>query len=646
MARTNASRALAVAIGVAAATTILLLRHYRALPAAGALLLVVGLIVLAPVSRELSGRIFLLGLALLGWPFLLWQPLWTFDRTGATLAVAAAVVVYTVVRRRQSSKPVLPRVRVIDALVPVSAAAGVAALGPWLRARTPVDALATLLPGWDNSEHYDMWRMILLHGQTVDRLPNTADGAPWAYSTYPQGFHAVAATIADALWPGVAHDTGLSVVAYSRSMALVMILLVVVLTAGICRLAVATRHPMVSIPASALVSSALLLGPGGISLEYGFANFVLACGLLVGAVLVVLTMPRIHSSIELVALGGALIGIASNWGVLLVVAAPIAAAALLPLSRGHWSASPRQWLTTVAVGALTAMGVARPVAVVAVDPQPGLFTADGAISVPNLGTLVAVAAVVTALGAIMGMNARHRHDPMKVTFVRYALLSLGALAALMLVAVYIARLQLAANGRLGYYEWKLLTAGLILLTGLLATGLVVAASLHPDTLHIGVAGPARFSVAVGLAVAATQVFGYSGPTSRAHALTVANSPAELRAQWDAARGARVGAATELLAATRASVGARGFEVAYLAVPGPATMDPINAQQWFLALRATWTRDNNSDSRNLAMGQDSVAATAQVAAKWLTIHPHGTLVVAPEVAETVTRAVPSAATLSW
>ena len=304
-----------------------------------------------PTSSVLARRMLIAGSFAFGAAPLLWLwdlPVGTIWRVTLLMALGAGALTTLVLWSGRGDAGrrlhrLWPRLRPADALPVLAAGASAWVTSSWLRMATGPDALAVLIPGWDNSAHYDMAAMIRRHGVTVDRL---ADIPPehWKFAEYPQGFHSFVAAVMETIGSPAQSAPGLELVTYVRAQGWVMVLAATMLAAGLAALPWLRRRPMVALPIVAGVVTAFVLGPGGTAFTTGFPNFVVAAALAGCVPLLVVTMPRVVMPLHLAALGALLVGVAQGWLLLLVAAVPAAMALALPVRRRSWAASRAAWL--------------------------------------------------------------------------------------------------------------------------------------------------------------------------------------------------------------------------------------------------------------------------------------------------------------
>jgi hypothetical protein len=413
-----------------------------------------------PSSREASRRVFYVGCIALGWATLVWW--WPLPTTGVTrigLVVAAtlAVLVTMSVARPARLRSLVPRFRLTDTLVIAAGAFTAWMVAPLLVVMNGEQALRLLRLGWDYAAHFNMTEMIRRTGSLTE-LAVPGPFGTWAYSDYPKGFHAAAASIMDATVGTAISTHEAELVGFTHATALVAIASVTVVAAGLASLPQLRRRPLLAAPLVALVTLALTCGPGGGSLlHFGFPNFLLATALLACVPLVVIPMSRVGPVAPLLALSGILVGVAHNWALLLAVAFAGVVPVLLPLRRSRWPASVKGW---VALGFIVGATVAGGLAAWSTLTGSGVDAAvgekllidggfiGGSLSEILLPPLVAIIGCVT-LAVTARRIARGRGIAMRA----YAqvLFPLTGLALLASVAV----LHLTQSDGLGYYFYKL-----------------------------------------------------------------------------------------------------------------------------------------------------------------------------------------------
>src|SRR3954451_2971391 len=175
-------------------------------PSAGLLLLVI--LVAVPSSPYLSRRLALNGSLLLGWTPVLWWVDWpvTVNHGGVVLAFGTTALVVHGVRSNVGptvARRLVPTCRPADILIPLSGLAALLVVSRLAFAHSAPRVLTILLGGFDNAAHFGMFLMLRTQRATLDALGSAPDGSRWTYASYPQGFHAVVATVADLLAPRV-----------------------------------------------------------------------------------------------------------------------------------------------------------------------------------------------------------------------------------------------------------------------------------------------------------------------------------------------------------------------------------------------------------------------------------------------------------
>lgn len=606
--------------------SLLLLRHagvLRGLPALG--LLVVTLLA-TPSSRQLSRRILLVATIVLGWTPVLWWwhlPVGPLGRSGWLLAILPAALVGWVAAGhpiRARARRLLPQVKVIDSFPLFVAAGSVLLLHTWLWVTSGAKALALLLGGWDNVAHFDFVEVIRRHGATIDTLGASPDGTPWKGVDYPQGYHAVVATLMELLQSPRVGSLSAELAEYAKVSAMMLVVDAALVAAGICALPRLRRRPLLAAPLVALTASAFILGPGASGFGLGFGNFLLAAALVAAASSIAVTSARVISPLHVAALGGAVVGVAHGWILLLVLMLPACAVVLLPFRRRRWSGSRSAQIACVVIGLATVMSVWRAVRITSTLNLGTVLTIPGGASLGNVG--IAVATILTSLGVCLAITRRRVHQGTATRARWLAGVPLTGLA----VAAAIAAQQFSVSKTLSYYFWKFGAGVELACTAILAIAVAAVAPAASRQRR-----PARrwHSVLASgvLVLAATQLFGYIGPGMRSFPIAVlAPGAAVAVAAADAVGGratpinemstdlptVNLTAATRLLAATGAQARHPGSTVVYVGLrPLDVPADTLG-EQWFRALTQTWTQ------RTSFTGMEQPSVHAKTFAQMMTL----------------------------
>ncbi|HEY0814572.1 MAG TPA: hypothetical protein VGE11_14935 [Pseudonocardia sp.] len=597
---------------------------------AGVLVAIV-LILLVPTSRDVNRRILLAGCLLLGWTQVFWWwplPVGSLGRVTIGLALLAGGLgawVGVAEQPEQRARRLLPKLRAADAVVPATAVMGLAVLQPWLQAKTSTQTLGMLMGGWDNVAHFSMVHMIRRFGVTVDALPPPASGGTWQFASYPQGFHAAAAAVVELLIGPGDVDLGSELLAYTRTLALLVIAATVVLVAGFCALPALRRRPGFAAPVAAFVAAVILLGPGAQAVEGGIGNFAVACCLVVAVVLLTVPAERVVMPLTLGAIGGAVVGIATSWALLLVLALPALLVILLPLRRRRWRATAAQAATSIVlvlivVGCLlrTAVVLSR---VQAADP----LTINGGRVPVDVGLLVITTLAIAAACVLLLKGALRKGAPrggsrMRVGAVM-AVPACGIVAAGVLIAI-----QVEANGQVTYYGLKFMLGMEIVLLPLLVVPLLYLLDRYlPRRVPRRRATVAGVTSSLLMAVALTQVFGlsvsdYAGIGLGAEALGITNDVKQMQVL------AQPPSAADLVdRLTRTDVQIPPAGAFYIGFPSDGKVSTVLISQWFLAFTDTWTLDANSVASGTAVRD--LPRAAAVAERILDTRP-GAVVVVP------------------
>lgn len=615
--------------GAAAALTaaaVLLARSAHLLDGWPALAVLVVVLLALPTSRELSRRMLIMGTLTLGWvPLLWWMPAPGVGRASLLLAgvtAGLAAWVFSGPGRSARAGRLRPRVRAVDALPVGAGLAATFVVGPWLRPPSPDGALAMLMSGWDHSAHYDMVHMMRIHGAGIGTLGPAPLGDTWSYAQYPQGFHAVAATLMEIQAVDVG-PAGAEVLLYSQVLGLLTVICTTVLAAGISALPRMRRRPLVAAPVVVVAVGAFLLGPGARLLSDGFPNFALATVLLACVPLLVVPLDRIPLPLHLAAIGGALVGIAHGWALLLAMALPAVVVLLVPGRRSRFRATRAAWLVGVAVVVATGVGVAVAVVMVAGQPVTEVLVIQGAVSAPELRLLIGPPLLAGLVCLVLAWRVR-RHPvhrgPDALRVVAMAAVPLVGLAC----ALGIAALQLRAGFGLGYYFWKFAIAMAVVS---LVIGAVAAAWLLPTRWGL-MSRPVRAWAGAGVVtIAASQLYGLTVPTTALPAVGLGSPGMAVRSDLARVADAPSPVTTQLFAGVDARLAPDQRHV-FLVHPADVGANPVTAGQWYNALSGRWTDQSNEVLKLLFAPTGTPQEVAQVAAAVLAGHADTVVIVDP------------------
>jgi hypothetical protein len=618
---------LALASGAGAAALVAAARAAGLMPGPTVLVLTVAVGLAIPSSRLLARRILWHGAVVSGAVPVLWWwdlPLGAVGRSGLVLALGVGGLVAWLVWDgpggvRGRARLLLPDWKLVDLLPLVAAAATAWFTLAWLRVSSGAQALAALVTGWDHSAHYGMVRALRLFGATSGAVPAPA-GERWQFTAYPQGYHALVATVMEAMSGTAPGDQGAELVTYLHATCLTLLGAAVMVAAGLCALPRLRRRPAVATPVVGLAVAALVIGPGGESFGHGFVNFVVAAALTACVPLVVVTMPRVALPVPLAALCALLVAIAHDWALLLVMALPMAAVVLLPLGRARWRADRRTWWIGGAVVAATVAGLFAALRILLVNDVSEVLVMPGGVLGPEMGPLVVM--VTGALGLCLWGATR---SSTRVTW------SAVGPAVGLLAAAWLALLQMRAGGELSYYFWKLMIG--VELVSVVVLGVAVARWVRvprADRSRTALlrTGAASLIVAAGC----TQLFEVTDDGSEFFSLP---SP-------------KVAHAEAVLAAAAVAQEAGGPTVV-LTPQGEHALDPLSAQQWHLALTGRWTAEANALADDVLVNDAGGPQDLLLAAERVLSDPDVQVVAPPETAAVLREQLPThlaERVLSW
>ena len=236
------------------------------------------------------------------------------------------------------------------------------------------------------------------HGAVLSALGNAPDGSAWTYADYPQGFHALVATLSEMTMPTVRAGPDL-LVSYTQMTTAVVVLGVLLLTAALLSLPGVRARPVVAVPAVVFVWTAYLWEPGQKMIADGFANFWLGTVAVASALL--LALGRRGRVVEVAAVAGLVVAASQAWTPLVLLAAP---AVLVSLWRVYsHSARPVARFVPVVIWVLAAIICLRTVLMlVATVPVSKVVSITG----PIHGTSPLPTFVLTLAGAYLFISYR------------------------------------------------------------------------------------------------------------------------------------------------------------------------------------------------------------------------------------------------
>lgn len=601
----------AAAAGTVGVACVLVLRATGVFTGYAAVVLLALLVLAVPTSAVLSRRILLAVALAAGCAPLLWLVPLPTAGTGRTTVVAAllagGLAAWVALDPRARLRAIVPRVRVVD-LVPVAAGGAAAFLAsPWLTARSPAGSLALLQAGWDNSAHFSMTQMIRRLGHTYEGSGPGLDGESWKFVDYPQGVHALTASIVELMTSESTRSVGEEIVAFDRAVGLVMVMATVLVAAGICSMPRLRRRPGIALVATSVVLATVALGPGAVLVANGFYTYYLTVALCTAVLVLALTMPRVVMPLHLGALLAALVAVTYGWVLLLALALPAAALVLLPLRSARWRGTRRQHAVCLVLVVLALGAAARAASILGSLEADEVLVIDGGIpevSVP----LTLTASAVAVLACLLWQYSEHTRRWWGRRETWLAAVPVSGIV----VALAIAQLQWSQTGHLSYYFWKFAYG--VLLLGVTTAALALAHVLaHAVPAH-GLTPRrrrARIVLAVASAGVATQVFGAT-PVGVAPLPFLPSAPGiDVRA--DLLHRYRDPAPTlgQLVAAAELATSAGGHRHYTVLPAGLEDLHPISAAQWGFALSGTWTVEANAATSPLAGLDGTPAATVTV-----------------------------------
>ena len=608
-------------LGLVAATVVYGVLVLGLLPGPVVLVVLALLLVTVPTATGLSRRLAVNGSLLIGWTQVLWWVHWPLpvDHGAAIAAVAVGCTVPVLARRRRSpGVRLLPGLRTTDLLPPLGAVAAAVTMWSWAFAGSSRRALTMMLPGADNYAHFHMFATIRTHGAVTTSLPAAPDGGGWGFDEYPQGFHALAATLSELVQPHLGPGTAMPL-AYAHAVSLVVVLGVITLVAAIVSLPGVSTRPEVAIPAVTLTLTAYLWKPGQDVLADGFANFWLAAAAVATALLLGLAPSRRVSVPETAAVVGLVLLVAHAWAPTAVIAGPAALAVLSPWRHTLRRGGGRRLAVVLVVSVLGALGVLKAVVALLTQVDVGtLVTAIGGVHGAN--PLPPFVLLVVGLGVCSRaprVLRRHGEEDAagRLRWVALAILAGFGLGAVLLVA------QFDTIGTSSYYFLKFFIGyDLVLAAVVPALCAMLVAYIGPTSSRrwVGVVA------CVAITAAATQAFGRFPAGNAPLSTDGRDGTASVGRPFDAAR-----IADGILTAAASSTSSRSVTEDYVAIGPDRAAEAFYPDGWYHGVLASLTAHVRKRLDYFRVRVDTVEEAVPVVHKLLEKEPGVTVVVAPE-----------------
>lgn len=442
--------------------------------------------VLVPSAHSFSRRLALNGAIALGVLPVLWWAKWPqfgdIGHVATVLAALTGVVIYRIVRSPGLRRSLVPTLSRRD-LVPVGAAA---VLGwfflPFLKVHSGIGSIAQLTNGFgnDNVAHFNMYTMIRRNGVEGLAWALPPDKSAFAYTSYPQHFHALVAFVAE-LWQGpsigsVDVETGL----YGLGAAIVLSAAFIVAVAAITSAKPLKRHPGIALVVSAGALSVLFLGLGSDSLRFGFPGFLLAVIATIGTC--VLPMGRRTTGIlTLLATASLLVVVAHSWSLLTPLAGIGLVFASLRLPWARYRARPAAALPATlillwAIGGVVYAAVLVYLTIKSVGSAEFVLSIGVPFAVVSLTLPAAIVCVILAVSAswiarvplsrshIDGKRSSRWVVATNTSLIVAAVAGIASIETGVLIA-----LQLRESTELSYYQYKFIYGATMILAILLLT---------------------------------------------------------------------------------------------------------------------------------------------------------------------------------
>jgi hypothetical protein len=447
------------AASMATFVTIVAIRAVGGLTGWHYLVILALMMVLMPVGRNFSQRIILALVFLAGAaPFMWWftADLTYLDRGTTLFALTAACLVGAFARSailRLSFRRFLPHIHGVDTLPLAAAAASIWVVQNLLFTKSLESALLVLSRSWDFAPHFNMFHMIRSHGAVIPLLPSAPDGSQWSAASYPQGYHALLATLAEVVAGSEAGEVGQESVLFLRLVAVVTILGSVLVVAALTSLPVFRRSILVTLPFVSIAATAWIVGPGAIPVFGAFPNFALGVALCVAVIVIVQMRRLLQPLVSTSALVMAVTAVAHGWILLLFLCLP---SVLVYVAHVFWHRRELGWrtlglqLAILTVGTAGVLGAVWQLRKLSADD---VLTATGGIAQADAGVAV-LCLIANAFVALAFYSRRQvgQAEDRRGTLTSLHVLATPLFAAVLLIALAV--FQLTSPSGITYYFHK------------------------------------------------------------------------------------------------------------------------------------------------------------------------------------------------
>lgn len=580
--------AAAIVAGLLAFSITVLMRNTIGLTGWKTLVLTAMLLVLIPTTRSFSGRVLFSLTILAGASPLIW---WFYNsdipylnRGTFLISFAAGVFVGCCVYwflSKRALRDLLPTFKVVDAYPLLAGLVGIVVSQYFLLARNFDSAMSLMADKWDFAPHFNMFNMLRNHGSVIAQLPLAPDGSTWSAATYPQGFHAFMATLAELVTGTRVGNSVEEVILFSNLVGVVSVLTVVLVVSSLTALPVFRNNALLALPFATLVATLWIVGPGSIP-EFGaFQNFSLSVALCIAALAIVQLRDSTNHILVVASFAAALIGVAHGWVLLLVFCVPTSILMIYFILKRRSRASIQVFVVYIALGLLAIFGCLLALWQLKSLSPGDVLTTTGGIELPDWG--IAVVSVISYVFILLALYRRWKSGSSDHR--RHTLSTILVLAAPILatgLTITLAVFQLISAGTLTYYFYKSALAVEIVAIFCVSVGAMElwSRSINSRTRHRNLLIAQVFLAGIG----ATQIFGFPITSfTQSGLVPTAQGSVALERQRALLTQKPLPQIEKLAEMTRMSP-----DRAFVYAGYNKGFDPQLAAQWSLTLQGKWT----------------------------------------------------------
>ncbi len=510
-------------------------------------------------------------------------------RAGILWGLACGVFVGCLIYWRTNERPwraFLPDWNGVDSYPILAGIASISVFWNFFIPKSAASTLSLLSMAWDFAPHFNMYAMLRRYGTVIPLATPPADGSGWSSATYPQGIHALMATVAEVVAGPTYAGNDAETLLFLRLVGLVGTISTVLVVASLTSIPSLRHQPKFTLPLAALVAAAWLVGPGAIPVFGGFPNFALGVAVCV-AVLSIMRLQRQSNSIRIAVLFSmSVVSVSHNWVLLLALCAPacvIILATEARMFRQQALTIQVVWAAALAVAVAGASLAAWQLRQLQLSPED-VLTTPGGITQPDWGMDLTFVSVCAICFLLLFKNWWLADRPDRRLMIGI-MGTTGSAVVGGLMAAGFGIWQIATAHALSYYFYKFGLAAMMLA---IAAAAMAGGEILIPRFSQWTSGRRIPTVALAFAtIGAVGAFGW--PTPILDHLGLASRAPGSAAQAIQARALNsVDGQPNAIAQKLVAISHYDSNHPFIYVGYVNGLDPMLAAQWSLALQGNWT----------------------------------------------------------